>query len=278
MPRARPDCRSFARLAGLTVAVVLLSAMPGGVGGAGQYDDPGGVTADAARQTAPAQALAGFSTSLAETVRTAEGIGRVVAAVTDAALEERARRELAHERAETARRQAQADLIRVEAERRRAEAEAQAKAAAQAAAAERARREAARYTGRNHFWYPALRIDRPVDWFPCERKRAPDSPVYRWGCAGGNNVYLLAHAWSWFKPLNRAYYAGTLAAGQLVAYADANGRTRFYRLDWWKTWRPLPSAKWAWASQSRSSLTLQTCVGANSELRLFVRFHEVAAP
>jgi hypothetical protein len=88
----------------------------------------------------------------------------------------------------------------------------------------------------------------------------------------------MAHAWGWFEPLKRAYYAGTLEPGQLVAYADGDGRTHFYRLDWWKTWRPLPSASWAWASQSRSSLTLQTCVGANSELRLFVRFHEVPHP
>ena len=134
------------------------------------------------------------------------------------------------------------------------------------------------YRGRNHFSYPALGIDQSVSWFPCSRSREPDNLVYRWGCAGSNNVYLLAHAWGKFSSLNRAYYGGRLRAGQLVAYADAGGRTRYYRLAWWKTTLPLASSSWAWASQSRSALTLQTCVGANSEYRLFVRFYEVARP
>jgi hypothetical protein len=171
----------------------------------------------------------------------------------------------------------------------KAQAEAQARAAAAAEAAASAARSASQttaaakpqapsYRGRNRFWYPNLGISQPVYWFPCSRSRAPDNLVYRWGCAGSNNVYLMAHAWGKFNALNRAYTGGRLRAGQLVVYADGNGRVHYYRLDWWKTARPTTSASWAWAAQSRSSLTLQTCIGANSEYRLFVRFHEVSRP
>jgi hypothetical protein len=160
----------------------------------------------------------------------------------------------------------------------KAKAEAAAKAAAKPAPAATPKPTASKYSGRNRFWYPALGISQSVAWFPCSRSREPDNLVYRWGCAGSNNVYLMAHAWGKFNALNRAYYNGSLKAGQLVVYGDAKGRIHYYRLDWSKTARPTTSASWAWAAQSRSSLTLQTCVGANSELRLFVRFHEVAKP
>jgi hypothetical protein len=131
------------------------------------------------------------------------------------------------------------------------------------------------YHGRNRMWYPALGIGYSVSWFPCSRSRAPDNYVYRWGCAGSNNVYLMGHAWGKFSPLYRAYYSGRLSRGQLLVYADNSGRVHRYRLSWWRTYPPLTSASWAWASLSRSSATLQTCVGPNSSLRLFVRFVEV---
>jgi hypothetical protein len=131
------------------------------------------------------------------------------------------------------------------------------------------------YRGRNHMWYPALGISYPVSWFPCSRSRPPDNFVYRWGCAGRNNVYLMAHAAGKFGPLNRAYYSGRLARGQLLVYADNAGRIHRYRLVWSRTYPPLTTASWAWASQARSSATLQTCIGSNSQLRLFVRFVEV---
>jgi hypothetical protein len=131
------------------------------------------------------------------------------------------------------------------------------------------------FRGRNRMWYPALGISYSVSWFPCSRSRAPDNYVYRWGCAGSNNVYLMGHAWGKFSPLYRAYYSGRLSRGQLLVYADNSGRVHRYRLSWWRTYPPLTSASWAWASLSRSSATLQTCVGPNSSLRLFVRFVEV---
>ncbi|HEX6228427.1 MAG TPA: sortase, partial [Solirubrobacterales bacterium] len=99
----------------------------------------------------------------------------------------------------------------------------------------------------------------------------PDDYVYRWGCAGRNNVYLMGHAHSVFKPLHDAFVSGRLRKGLKVYYADSTGRVRTYAVSWWKTTRPTTSASWAWAAQSRPSMTLQTCVGANSAFRLMVR-------
>jgi hypothetical protein len=59
-----------------------------------------------------------------------------------------------------------------------------------------------------------------------------------------------------------------------VYYAGSDGRVRTFSVSWWKTARPTTSASWAWAPQSRSSMTLQTCVGSNSQYRLFVRLVE----
>ena len=130
---------------------------------------------------------------------------------------------------------------------------------------------ASSYRGRNHVWMPALGIDRAVSAFPCSRSRAPDNYVYRWGCAGTNNVYLLGHAYSVFKPLHDAYVSGRLAKGMKVFYADSAGDVQAYTVIWWKVTRPTTAASWAWAAQSQPSMTLQTCVGARSEYRLIVR-------
>jgi hypothetical protein len=124
---------------------------------------------------------------------------------------------------------------------------------------------------RNHVWIPALGISRSVESFPCSRTRPPDNFVYRWGCAGRNNLYLLGHAYSVFKPLHDAYVRGSLRKGMTVDYADASGHVQRYEIAWWQVVRPTGAASWAWASQPRPSMTLQTCVGANSEYRLMVR-------
>lgn len=129
----------------------------------------------------------------------------------------------------------------------------------------------AAYRGRNHVWIPALRIDRGVHAFPCDRQRPPDNHVYRWGCAGGNNVYLMGHAYSVFKPLHDAYVSGRLKRGMKAYYADAKGRVRVFKVKWWRVTLPTPDAKWAWASLRTPSMTLQTCVGRNSKYRLMVR-------
>lgn len=131
------------------------------------------------------------------------------------------------------------------------------------------------YTGRNHVWIPALGINRAVYFFPCTRSTAPANYVYRWGCAGANNVYLLGHAWGVFKPLHDAYVSGRLRVGMKVYYADASGRVRLYTVRWWRLTRPTTDASWAWAAQSVPSMTLQTCVGSNSQYRLMVRLVRV---
>jgi hypothetical protein len=131
------------------------------------------------------------------------------------------------------------------------------------------------YTGRNHVWIPSLGINKGVQSFPCSRTRPPDGGVYRWGCGGRNNVYLLGHAWSTFKPLHDAYVGGRLRAGMKVIYADGGGTVHTYSVVWWKVVPPTTAASWAWAAQSRPSMTLQTCVGANNAYRLMVRLVRV---
>ncbi|HEY3335373.1 MAG TPA: sortase [Candidatus Limnocylindrales bacterium] len=131
------------------------------------------------------------------------------------------------------------------------------------------------HKGRNHFWFPSLGISRAVYSYPCSRSREPDNLVYRWGCAGRNNVYLLGHAWGVFKPLHDAYVGGRLHAGMKAYFADGSGRTHTYVVKWWKLTKPTTSASWAWASLSVPSMTLQTCVGANSQYRVMVRLVEV---
>ncbi|HEX5465375.1 MAG TPA: hypothetical protein VFW92_01740 [Candidatus Limnocylindrales bacterium] len=135
------------------------------------------------------------------------------------------------------------------------------------------------YSGRNHMWYPALGISHSVTWYACSASYALSySAVYRWGCAGTNNVYLMAHAGGIFGPLYTAYYAGKLKVGMLVVYADNASHIHYFKLQWWKTTPPDGDVGWAYAAQSVSSLTLQTCVGADSSLRLVARFVEVAKP
>ena len=130
------------------------------------------------------------------------------------------------------------------------------------------------FRGRNHVWIPALGVNRSVSFFSCSSSAYPGDRVYRWGCAGGNNVYLFGHAHSVFKPLHDAYVRGRLVKGMKVYYADANGRVGTYAVSWWKVTTPDKGA-WAYAGQSRPSLTLQTCVGAKSQYRLIVRLLKV---
>lgn len=128
----------------------------------------------------------------------------------------------------------------------------------------------ASYRGRNHVWIPALGISRDLGWYACGSSRPLGSGLYRWGCAGRNNVYLLAHAWAAFKPLHDAYIRGRLRKGMAVVHADARGRITTYRVRFWRVVSPI-GAGWAYAPQSRPSMTLQTCVGARSQYRLVVR-------
>ena len=133
---------------------------------------------------------------------------------------------------------------------------------------------AASYHGKNRMWFPALGISRSTYFFPCSSNAYPGNVVYRWGCAGSNNVYLFAHAHAAFKPLHDAYVNGRLRKGMKVLYADSKGKVRTYKLIWWKVTTPTKGG-FAFASQSRPSLTLQTCVGAKSQYRLIVRFVQI---
>lgn len=134
---------------------------------------------------------------------------------------------------------------------------------------------APRYVGRNHVWIPAFGINKPVYGFSCSRSKPPGNVVYKWGCAGRNNVYLFGHAANVFKGLHRAYVTRTLKVGQRAYYADHTGKVRVYAVKWWKLTEPTPDAAWAWASLERPSMTLQTCVGRNNEYRLMVRLELV---
>ncbi len=129
------------------------------------------------------------------------------------------------------------------------------------------------FVGTNHVWSAALGLDRAVAWFPCSRTRAPDMAVYRWGCAGSGNVYLLAHAGGPFRKLHDLYLRGGLRRGMSVTYADTHGRIHRFAVAWWRVVLPT-RGEFAYAAQSRSSMTLQTCVGAGDRYRLVVRLYE----
>ena len=130
------------------------------------------------------------------------------------------------------------------------------------------------YHGRNHVWIPALGIDRSVTAYGCSSTYYPGDRVYRWGCGGTNNVYLFGHAHSVFKSLHDAYVRGRLRKGMKVYYAGSTGSVAAYAVSWWRITTPTKGT-WAYASLARPSLTLQTCVGADSQFRLIVRLTRV---
>ena len=126
------------------------------------------------------------------------------------------------------------------------------------------------YTGRNHFWIPSLGMSDRVYTFECSRTRDPDNLIYRWGCAGTNNVYILGHAYGVMKPLYNLYASGRLRKGMVAIYADSQGQVHWYRVTTWRVVAPTEAA-WAIADQPVPSMTLQTCVGKDGQYRLNVR-------
>ena len=130
------------------------------------------------------------------------------------------------------------------------------------------------FVGRDHVWIPDLGISRSVAPFSCTRSQPPGTAVYRWGCAGANNVYLFAHAYAAFAPLHDAYVSGRLSTRLTVVYADGAGRVHRYRVAWWRLTTP-DNGAFAYAALSRPGMTLQTCVGAQSQYRLIVRLVQV---
>ncbi len=126
------------------------------------------------------------------------------------------------------------------------------------------------YAGTNRFWIPSLGMSNHVYWFACTRSRDPDNLIYRWGCAGANNVYILGHAYGVMKPLHDAYVRGALHDGMVAIYADGKGHVHWYKVVSWRVVDPSEAA-WAIASQPVPSMTLQTCVGKDGQYRLNVR-------
>jgi sortase (surface protein transpeptidase) len=152
----------------------------------------------------------------------------------------------------------------------RAEARAKARAEARAQAKAETNHQPTVYKGTNHFWIPSLGMSNYVHSFPCSRSREPDNYVYRWGCAGENNVYLLGHAYGVFEPLHDLYVSGGLRKGMIAIYANGAGKVTKYKVVSWRVVDPTESA-WAIADQPVPSMTLQTCVGPHGRLRLNVR-------
>jgi hypothetical protein len=126
------------------------------------------------------------------------------------------------------------------------------------------------FHGRNHVWMPALGLDRSVAGYACSNQSYPGNRVYRWGCAGSNNIYLFGHASGVFRSLHDAYVRGALRTGMALFYADGSGTVHRYIVAWWKV-TTATKGTWAYAAQSTPSLTLQTCLGAQSQYRLIVR-------
>jgi sortase (surface protein transpeptidase) len=171
----------------------------------------------------------------------------------------------------------QAERARARAEARadaRAEARAEARADARAEARAEARADTKQhvpvYRGTNHFWIPSLGMSNSVHAFPCSRSRPPGNYMYRWYCAGDNNVYIMGHAYSVMKPLHDLYVSGGLHKGMTAIYANGSGKVTKYRVVSWRVVDPTESA-WAIASQPVPSMTLQTCLGKRSQWRLNVR-------
>ena len=90
------------------------------------------------------------------------------------------------------------------------------------------------YRGTNHFWIPSLGMSYGVHPYSCGSTYYPANRIYRWGCAGRNNVYLFGHAHSVMKPLHDLYVRGGLRKGMVAVYANANGKITKYRVTAWR--------------------------------------------
>lgn len=137
---------------------------------------------------------------------------------------------------------------------------------------------AASYTGRSHFWYPALNIDTSWQWYGCDYggdAAGLGGGIYRWGCGPTSNIYMLSHAWSTFKKLKTAYHDGTLRIGQNVWYANAQGDVTRWEVEWIRRvtdeYLDATASEWALNDSPTPIMTLQTCDGAQDQYRIIVR-------
>jgi sortase family protein len=133
------------------------------------------------------------------------------------------------------------------------------------------------YTGRSHFWYPALNIDTDWSWYGCDHGGSATlgGGLYRWGCGPANNIYMLSHAWSTFKKLKLAYHSGALQVGQNVWYADAQGDVTKFEVKWIRhvtdDYLDATAGEWALNDSPTPIMTLQTCDGSEDQYRIIVR-------
>jgi hypothetical protein len=134
------------------------------------------------------------------------------------------------------------------------------------------------YSGRSHFWYPALNIDADWSWYGCDYGGDPNGlggGIYRWGCGPANNIYLLSHAWSTFKKIKLAYHNGALQEGQNVWYANAQGDVTKWEVKWIRRvtddYLDATAGEWALNDSPTPIMTLQTCDGSQDQYRIIVR-------
>jgi hypothetical protein len=133
------------------------------------------------------------------------------------------------------------------------------------------------YSGQSHFWYPALSIDAGWDWYGCDYGGPATLPmgVFRWGCGPASNIYLLSHAASTFSKIRKAFHSGTLQVGQNVWYSNAQGDVSKWEVKWIRRvtaeYLNATASDWALNDSATPIMTLQTCDGAQSQLRIIVR-------
>lgn len=135
----------------------------------------------------------------------------------------------------------------------------------------------ATYSGKSHFWYPAVNIDAGWDWYGCDYGGPATLPmgVFRWGCGPASNIYLLSHVASTFKKIRQAFHDGTLKVGQNVWYSNAQGDVTKWEVKWIRRvtaeYLNATAGEWALNDSPTPIMTLQTCDGAQSQLRIIVR-------
>ncbi|MEP7379466.1 MAG: hypothetical protein ABI725_07905, partial [Chloroflexota bacterium] len=133
------------------------------------------------------------------------------------------------------------------------------------------------FSGTSHFWYPAVDIDASWSWYGCDYGGPATFPmgVFRWGCGPASNIYMLSHAASTFKKIRTAFHNGTLDVGQTVWYSNAQGDVTKWEVRWIRRvtaqYLNATAGDWALNDSPTPIMTLQTCDGAQSQLRIIVR-------
>jgi sortase (surface protein transpeptidase) len=121
----------------------------------------------------------------------------------------------------------------------------------------------------NSMVIPRLGLVQPVGWYSdCSGRAAvPHWGAWRWSCAGGNNIYVMAHNPGTFTPILN------LRAGDIVQYGDPSGRVHTYRVSY--TTIVSNTQMWPLGATSASSLTLQTCWTWDGSRDFIVRALEI---